>query len=246
MSVVFRIAATIDVPTSARPDSGASRGSLRAVSSEFFERPRRTEDPGPPPPSPPWTGPPHGVLPGVAPLELVMAANARAAVYVGRCSVYATGFELEVRVLVGPEAGELDPSLNGVYHRGRGNNYDEMLRFGVQFADGRKATNVGGRGYAGDEPDGPVLWGMGGGGGGGRWRQDFWVWPLPPAGPLTFVCEWPAAEIPLTRTEVDAQLLLDASTRTRKLFPDQASSQRGSTWSSTTFHGGRSASGDGE
>jgi hypothetical protein len=204
----------------------AARCSLRAVSDEFFGRPRPIRDPGPPPPSPPWTGPPYGVLPGAAPLELVIAANARAAVYVGRCSAYETGFELDVRVLVARETGELDPSLNGPYHRGRGDNYDEMLRFGVQFSDGSKATNVGGRGYAGEEPEGPVLWGMGGGGGGGRWRQDFWVWPLPPAGPLVFVCEWPAAGIPLTRAEVDAQLLLDASTRARALFPDQASSRR--------------------
>jgi hypothetical protein len=190
------------------------------VSDQFFERPRPTEHPTPLPPSPPWTGPPHGVLPGVAPLELVIAANARAAVYVGRCSVYATGFELELRVLLAPDAGELDPSLNGPYHRRGGDNYSEMLRFGVEFSDGRKATNVDGRGYARNEPDGPVLWGMGGGGGGGRWRQDFWVWPLPPSGPLAFVCEWPVAGIPLARAEIDAQLLLDASTRARALFPD--------------------------
>ena len=29
------------------------------------------------------------------------------------------------------------------------------------------------------------------------------MWPLPPIGPLFFVCEWPAAGIPLTRVEVD-------------------------------------------
>ena len=215
------------------------------MSDEFFERPLPVEDPGPPPPSPPWTGPPYGVIPGVAPPELVIASNARAALYVGRCSVYATGFELEVRVLIAYDAGELDPSLNGVYHRpGRGTNYDEMLKFGVEFSDGRKATNVGGRGHGSDEPEEPVLWGMGGGGGGGRRLQDFWVWPLPSAGPLAFVCEWPAAGIPLTRAEVDAQLLLDASTRTRQLFPNRASSEGGSTWSSVSFAARRASPGD--
>lgn len=34
----------------------------------------------------------------------------------------ATGFEVEVRVLAAPEAGELDPSLNGVYQHGRSDN----------------------------------------------------------------------------------------------------------------------------
>ncbi len=148
-------------------------------------------------------------------------------------------------MLVAPGAGELDPSLNGIYHRGRGDNFAEMLKFGIEFSDGRRATNVGGRGYGGDEPEGPVLWSMGGGGGGGRWHQDFWVWPLPPAGPLAFVCEWPAAGIALTRTEVDAQVLLDAAARARELFPDRASSDHpGSTWSSTTFASGRSSSRD--
>lgn len=177
-------------------------------------------------------GPPHGMLPGVAAVELVLASNERAAVYIGRCSVYPTGFELEVRVLVRDGSDELDPSLNGVYLRpGRGSTYEDMLRFGISFSDGRKATNVGGRGHGPGEPSDPVLWGMGGGGGGGRWRQDFWVWPLPPAGPLGFVCEWPAAGIEFSRQEVDAETLIDAAARARELFPDQPTSHRGSTWS---------------
>jgi hypothetical protein len=203
------------------------------VSDAFFERPPPVEDPGPPAPSPPWMGPPHGMLPGVAAVELVLASNERAAVYIGRCSVYPTGFELEVRVLVRPGADDPDPSLNGVYHRpGRGSTYEEMLRFGVAFSDGRKATNVSGAGRGPGEPTAPVLWGMGGGGGGGVWRQDFWVWPLPPAGPLGFVCEWPAAGIQLNRKEIDAQLLLDAGARARGLFPDEPTSHRGSSWTS--------------
>jgi hypothetical protein len=173
------------------------------------------------------------MLPGVAALELVLASNERAAVYIGRCSVYPSGFELELRVFVQAGADELDPSHNGVYHRpGRGSTYEEMLRFGIAFSDGRKVTNVGGRAPGPGEPSDPVLWGMGGGGGGGRWHQDFWVWPLPPPGPVGFVCEWPAAGIPLSRQEVEAQLLLDAAARARRLFPDVPTSHPGCTWAS--------------
>lgn len=179
-------------------------------------------------------GPPHGVLPGVAPIELVIASNARAAVYVGRCSAYATGFELEVRVLVAAEA-DLDPSLNGPHHYpGSGSNYDEMLKFGLEFSDGRKVTNVGWHLAGAGEPEEPVLWSMGGGGGGGRWEQGFWVWPLPPAGPLAFVCEWPAAGIALSRAETDAEQLLDAAARAIALFPDEAPAGAQTTWSSST------------
>jgi ATP dependent DNA ligase domain len=56
----------------------------------------------------------------------------------------------------------------GYRRSGGGSNYDEMLRFGIAFADGRKASNLGGFAGPGEEPEGPVLWGMGGGGGGGR------------------------------------------------------------------------------
>jgi hypothetical protein len=204
------------------------------MSSDFFgPPPQPVEEPCPRPASPPWTGPPHGVLPGVVPVELVVARNARAAVYVGRCAAYPTGFELEVRVLLAAGA-DLDPSLNGPHHfPGRGSNYEEMLKFGLEFSDGRKVTNVGGHRGGGGEPEGPVLWSMGGGGGGGRWEQDFWVWPLPPAGPLAFVCEWPAADIALSRAETDAQQLLDAAARSAALFPDDTSAGEQINWSSS-------------
>jgi hypothetical protein len=178
------------------------------------------------------------VLPGVVAVELLIAGNQAAAVYIGRCAAYQEGFEFELRVIASGSdpSVELDPSLNGVYHRpGRppGSSYEEMLRFGVEFSDGRKATNVGGRHpLSDDEPTEPVLQGQGGGGGGLRWRQDFWMWPLPPPGPLSFVCEWPAAGIPLTRAQVDGQALIDAAARAQQLFPSQDDDEFG--WNATS------------
>jgi hypothetical protein len=178
-------------------------------------------------------GPPYGVLPGAVALEVVVAQNNQAAVYIGRCAAYPTGLDLELHVLASASAGDdLDPSLNGIYHRPGGKStYEEMLRFGVSFADGRRASNLGGFTPPGEEPEGPVLLGMGGGGGGGRWHQGFWMWPLPPAGPLSFVCEWPAAGIALTRVEVDSQPIRDAADRSRKLSPNEDSGVPGGTWS---------------
>lgn len=186
----------------------------------------------PPPPEherhrpPPWSGAPRGTVPGVVAIELVLAQNDRYAVCISRLGAYPTGFEFDLLSLAAPgdpESEELDPMLFGPgRHRSRraGTELDDQfLRIGVQFADGAKATNVPGRRhFSGDEPDGPVLNGGGGGGGGGHWRQSEWVWPLPPPGPLAFVCEWPAAGIPETRREIDAQLILDAAARAQVIF----------------------------
>jgi hypothetical protein len=123
----------------------------------------------------------------------------------------------------------------------------EMLRFGVEFADGTKATNtvdqpvadLGGgtmsvsnmmsRSEAPQAPAGPVLRLGGGGGGGGSWRQSIWIWPLPPPGRLTFVCQWPEANIDLTRHDIDAQLVLDAATRAQVIFSDALADPMAST-----------------
>jgi hypothetical protein len=86
-------------------------------------------------------------------------------------------------------------------------------------------TNTGGFAHDQDPLTGPVLHSGGGGGGGGGWHQDEWVWPLPPPGPVSFVCEWPAAGISLTRSEIDAQTILDAAARARTLFPGHSSSR---------------------
>jgi hypothetical protein len=184
------------------------------------------------------------VLPGVVGMEMVLARNARAVVFVGGLTVYPEGFEFEVRVLAAD--GEwLDPSLNGVYQRRGGpqeNNYEDMLRFGVEFSDGRRASNVGGRARREGEPESPVLQGRGGSGSTSSWDQRFWLWPLPPTGRLGFVCEWPAAGIELTRVDIDAQPLIDAAARAQHVFPDQPPRDNEVSWTSSTFTFG-SASG---
>jgi hypothetical protein len=76
----------------------------------------------------------------------------------------------------------------------------------------------------------------GAGGGDGEWDSDYWLWPLPPPGPLTFVVEWPSAQIELTKHEVDAALILEASALSEKLWPEEAPTEEsGWSWSSESF-----------
>jgi hypothetical protein len=140
-------------------------GTFQGMEEDFFPSPPPPREPESRPPSPEWMGPPYGVLPGAVALEVVVAQNKQAAVYIGRCAAYRTGLDFELHVLAAASAGDLEPSLNGIYQRpGGGSTYEEMLRFGVAFADGRKASNLGSFTRSGEEPEGPVLWGMGGGG----------------------------------------------------------------------------------
>ena len=94
------------------------------------------------------------------------------------------------------------------------------FRLGLQFADGTRVIGQhGGPGSSGDaDPPGPILRTFLGGGGprSSFWR--WWAWPLPPAGPMEFVCEWPALGIPETRAGLDAQLILDAAGRSIRLW----------------------------
>lgn len=96
------------------------------------------------------------------------------AVCVARVAAYPTGFELDL-VTMGPDDDVLDPfgfeSHHRMHRQGTREIPPELLRFGVQFADGAKATNFGGFHQHDREPPNPVMQEESGGGGGGNWRQ---------------------------------------------------------------------------
>jgi hypothetical protein len=214
--------------------------------SDFFQfpEPEPATQPQPRPVHPPWVQAPRGVIPGAVPLELVLARSERAAVAVTKLGAYPDGFDFEVLVLVSDGEDELDPNVIGHPYRpgrGRRDEQHEMLRFGIEFADGSRVTNIPGttRGHfsgGDDPPPGPVMQQQGGGGGGGEWRQRFWVWPLPPPGPLVFACEWPAAQIEFARVEVDAQPILDAASRAQRIFERAEGGGQGSFSNTVTVH----------
>jgi hypothetical protein len=61
---------------------------------------------------------------------------------------------------------------------------------------------------------------FGDGGGGGRtYDHNMWLSPVPPAGPLTFICRWPAFGIQESHTELDGTQISDALARVETLWP---------------------------
>jgi hypothetical protein len=124
----------------------------------------------------------------------------------------ADGHELDSQLLRAGRAGRLQLDEQGLPP-------PEMLRLAVQFADGSTATNI--TPVSQDlntPPHGPVMQAQGGGGGAGNWRQSLWIWPLPPPGSLSFICEWPALEIPVSRHQIDAQQILGTAARAQTIF----------------------------
>jgi hypothetical protein len=192
----------------------------------FFEPPPPPPDPpevGPP--SPDWVGPPDNVLPSPFALDLVLAHTDGLALFVHSGAAYTHGFEftLGLRQRRPPAENGHDPML--LWHPARRRGFEEALRFGIAFADGRKATifdaHAWRAGLEGSTRPEIVLMQRGGGGGGTCWNFQFWVWPLPPEGPLAFVAEWPIKGVPLSRGEIDSAIVRDSAARAVTLWPDE-------------------------
>jgi hypothetical protein len=98
-----------------------------------------------------------------------------------------------------------------------GQDDSEDPRFGVGFADGRRAV-VGP--VMGPSEGAPVLMFRGGGGSEWRWTGQLWLWPLPPAGELTFAFAWPHVGVPETTATTDATPLVAAASHATELWPD--------------------------
>jgi hypothetical protein len=121
------------------------------------------------------------------------------------------------------------------WHAGPGAKFDDdVLRFGITYGDGRKATVFDPHPWwvdpAGRATPDIVLMQRGGGGGGSSWDFRFWAWPRPPEGPLEFVVEWPSEGIELTRAAVDSAVVRDASARAVTLWPDSEPHGRSGAW----------------
>jgi hypothetical protein len=92
---------------------------------------------------------------------------------------------------------------------------DKALRFGIEYSDGRRASNIDGFPDA-EEPSEISLMGGSGGGGGYSYRSHYWAWPLPPPGPIKLAVEWPIIELPVTQVEIDSAPILDTAARSER------------------------------
>ncbi|MEU4232603.1 hypothetical protein AB0F17_50620 [Nonomuraea sp. NPDC026600] len=108
---------------------------------------------------------------------------------------------------------------------------DQLLRFGVRFADGAKATTVGQRldrtQLPQDPPPGPqlslLLPGMSmrsGDEDAGVMTMGLWLWPSPPRESFELAVEWPVGGIELSIVELDGVAIAAAAQQAVPYWPE--------------------------
>jgi hypothetical protein len=190
---------------------------------------------------PPWSTPPPLELGSVVAVERTVARSANVVIVLPTIRAFSAGclFNIEVvgrqGTLSADEWWDLRLSGQPIHPvRSRGDDLlpDKLLRLGVRYASGAKATTIEGTrlpfASPEDPPTGPVLsWIPGGSGGGRRAGGEFmldyfalWLWPLPPAEKIEFAVEWPFGGIDLTLVELDGAAIVSAAERSVRLWPD--------------------------
>ena len=187
---------------------------------------------------PPWDSPPISESGTVIATGCMVGRSTNVIVTVPTIRAFHAGCLLDVETVLrqgtlsADEWWDLRMSALQLGWSGGGQLPERLLRFGVRYADGRKATTVRPqrrRGLAGDDPPAsPLLtWRPGGSRGhrsvGGQFGLNhfaLWLWPLPPAEAFEFAVEWPSAGIELTIVEFDGAAIEFAARSSTSYWPD--------------------------
>jgi hypothetical protein len=168
-----------------------------------------------------------GWVGGVVPRQVILGRSDAAAVTVSDISVDPDGFDFRINAFVRrppkrnrarrlPSAYDFQPYLDDRLT-------DNVLRYGIEWPDGVRATNL-------DEnrlpPDATrpthLLTDSGSGGNEGSYMWECRARPSPSstAGTVTFVCEWPGLGIHETRFAVPAAEFVAAAEQAEPIWPD--------------------------
>jgi hypothetical protein len=204
----------------------------------FFDPVPTEQEPIVRPELPPWSAPPSQEIGAVLAVERVVARSANVVVLLPTIRVFSTGCILEVEVV--SRQGDLSaqdwwylhmggsPFAQATGPNGGSQPSESLLRLGVRFADGGKATTVERRQIvanpSGDPPAGPLLSWVPSGSGmrGGEFSFShfgLWLWPLPPTESFEFAVEWPLGGVELTIVELDGAAIASAADRSARYWP---------------------------
>lgn len=181
----------------------------------FFDAPLSEPDPPPVPlRQPDWMGPPEGWIGGFVPLRMELARTTERIITLDHVAAFPTGVEVSVLQM---SRRPIDSRASGM--GGVGAFAPGQALFGVGFADGSKWQSGTDPFFRdSDEPARPNLLFRGGGGCGHRYGMDWWLWPLPPAGPVTFAFAWPAIDIDERSVAIEGDVLRAAAQEAEQLW----------------------------
>jgi hypothetical protein len=164
---------------------------------------------------------PENEVPAVVPISTVLARTDSSALVLTGVQVFSTGIGFTVTLRCLPEALPADEvDLGGLMWRGRPGHPTELL-VGVEFADGRRASNLPDRDPF-PAPDGPEALVLTQGSGSGQQlsvEQEWWLSPLPPAGPLRVVVRCDLLGLPEAAVELDGAAIRAAAAGVVVLWP---------------------------
>jgi hypothetical protein len=171
------------------------------------------------------------VIPASVPGEPVLIRTEQVAVAIGSIRAYPNGFEFTAHVRTrdeeGNEWGGYDPlNLHGRRDRQTSGG---VLLLGLMYADGRRGAATGGHWQRGDDAghERLIVDQAGSSASERRWDGEFWVHPLPPGGPVTFVASWPDHGVAETRAELDGAAIRAAAARAVTLWPEEPETDPG-------------------
>jgi hypothetical protein len=166
---------------------------------------------------------PDNEMPGSVAVDALLGSTANLAVFVSGMRAFRNGIEFTLharaRTVLSKDSRTewLCEGISGL------RNQADRLLLGIEFADGRRCTNL--RGHYGSADNSPdqlhLSTGDGSGSGDDSAEFDYFLSPLPPPGYLRIVCAWPARGIPETITELTTEDILQAASRARELWPWQ-------------------------
>jgi hypothetical protein len=160
----------------------------------------------------PWD-PPETEFPAVVPIGTLQFDRwEQTAIAITGMSAYSNGFEFFMTRLIRPDILGWDEDPMPGAPRGMLTER-QSFQISLQLSDGRMITS--GKSPVDAEPTEPILRSRGGGGTSHYTLLRWWAWPLPPSGPLEFICQLGTSE---TRVGMDAQLILDAARRSIRVW----------------------------
>lgn len=159
---------------------------------------------------------PQNELGVVVPINLTLARTPDLIIALTHADVFTAGLTLHLSCRSGSTAVDENgrPKLIAT-SRPTG-----TLLFGVEFSDGRSATNMTGALPEVGDPEQPLLQRATAHGSSSVDDRAYYLTPLPPPGPMTVLVAAPLLDIPDHRHQIDTTAFRDAHSRTAVLWPE--------------------------